>query len=77
MWSMQVVEDRDAGRPWRSSDELTPGERRQRWAASINSCHVWDEAGEFAQAALAGAPLDVPIPLRRRLDALGLEDDGR
>jgi Protein of unknown function (DUF2889) len=73
IWSMQVVEDREAGRPWRHTGELTPEEHKQRWAASLNSCHVWDEAGEFAQHALAGGPIDVPIPLRRRFDALGID----
>ena len=38
-----------------------------------NSCHVWDETGEFAQHALAGGDIDVPIPMRRRLDALGID----
>ena len=73
IWSMQVVEDRQAGRPWRHSGELTAEERRQRWAASLNSCHVWDETGEFAQHALGGGTIDVPIPLRRRFDALGID----
>jgi hypothetical protein len=34
---------------------------------------VWDEGGEFAQHALAGGFVDVPIPFRRRLEALGIE----
>jgi Protein of unknown function (DUF2889) len=73
IWSMQVFEDREAGRTWRHSSELTPEERRQRWSASLNSCHVWDETGEFAQHALAGGTIDVPIPLRRRFDVLGVD----
>jgi hypothetical protein len=75
MWSMQVVDDRAAGREWRGPVDLTPAERRQRWAATLNSCHVWDEVGEFAQNALAGGFVDVPIPMRRRLEALGLDRD--
>jgi hypothetical protein len=74
IWSMQVVEDRLAGRPWRHAGELAPDERRERWTAILNSCHVWDESGEFAQRALGGEALDVPIPMRRRLDALGIDE---
>ena len=74
IWSLQIVEDRRAGRAsWRPPSELSEQERRQRWAATLNSCHVWDEEGEFAQHALAGGDIDVPIPMRRRLDALGID----
>jgi hypothetical protein len=73
IWSMQIIEDRAAGRDWRPADDLTPEQRRQRWAATLNSCHVWDEDGEFAQQALAGGFVDVPIPMRRRLDRLGID----
>lgn len=73
IWSMQVVDDRDAGRPWRRPQDLPPDERAQRWAATLNSCHVWDETGEFAQSVLDGGDVDVPIPMRRRLDALGID----
>jgi Protein of unknown function (DUF2889) len=72
-WSMQIVTDRDADRPWRRPDELSPEERKQRGSATLNSCHVWEETGEFAQHVLAGGAIDVPIPIRRRLDALGLD----
>jgi hypothetical protein len=76
IWSMQVTEDRAAGRDWRPADDLSPEQRRQRWAATLNSCHVWDEEGEFAQQALAGGFVDVPIPMRRRLDKLGIDLPG-
>ena len=73
IWSMQVVDDRIAGRAWRRPVDLSDEERRRRGAATLNSCHVWDENGEFAQQALAGAVIDLPIPMRRRLDALGID----
>jgi hypothetical protein len=73
IWSMQIVADREAGRAWRAPGDLSPEERTQRWAATLNSCHVWDESGEFAQHVLGGGDVGVPIPLRRRLDALGLD----
>jgi hypothetical protein len=75
IWSMQIVDDRRNGRPWRPPGDLSPEERRQRWAATLNSCHVWDETGEFAQHALAGGDMEVPIPMRRRLEALGINLD--
>ena len=47
IWSMQIVADREAGRPWRGR-----ATSRRRAAAALgrtlNSCHVWDESGEFA-----------------------------
>ena len=73
IWSMQVFEDRIVGRAWRRPVDLSDEDRRQRWAATLNSCHVWDENGEFAQQAIAGAVVDLPIPMRRRLDALGVD----
>jgi Protein of unknown function (DUF2889) len=73
IWSMQVVEDRHSGRPWQRPREMSIEERRQRWAASLNSCHVWNESGEFAQHVLAGGDVDLPIPIRRRFDALGVD----
>jgi hypothetical protein len=72
-WSMQIVADREAGRTLRRPEDLTPEERQQRWAATLNSCHVWDESREFAQQAIDAGDVGMPIPLRRRLDALGIE----
>jgi hypothetical protein len=73
IWSMQVLDDRQSGRPWRRPRDLSSTERQQRWAATLNSCHVWDENGEFVEHLLSGGDLDVPIPMRRRLDALGID----
>ena len=72
IWSMQVDDDRAAGRQWRRPQDLPPEERAKRWAATLNSCHVWEESGEFAQNVLGGGDVDLPIPMRRRLDALGI-----
>jgi hypothetical protein len=79
VWSMNVLADREAGRPWRRPEDYTPDERKQRWAATLNTCHVWDETGEFARQVLAGEVVDLPIPIRRRFDALGIDpfDRGR
>ena len=76
IWSLQVVDDREAGREWRRPQDLPPEERAQRWAATLNSCHVWDATGEFAQHVLAGGDVGIPIPMRRRLDALGIDPSG-
>lgn len=72
-WSMQVSADNEAGRPWRRPRELSQAEREQRWAASLNSCHVWAEDGELARFVLGGGDVDVPIPIRRRLDELDVD----
>lgn len=73
IWSLRAAADRDQGRPWQRPSELSQEEREQRWAASLNSCHVWDETGEFARFVLGGGDVDVPIPIRRRFDQLGVD----
>ena len=50
IWSLQVVDDREAGREWRRPQDLPPEERAQRWAATLNSCHVWDATGRVRSA---------------------------
>jgi hypothetical protein len=76
IWSMNVLADREAGRPWRRPQDYAPEERQQRWAGTLNTCHVWDEDGEFAHQVLAGEIVDLPIPIRRRLDTLGIDPFG-
>lgn len=73
IWSMEVSADNEAGRPWRRPRELSQPQRERRWAASLNSCHVWAEDGEFARFVIGGGDVDVPIPIRRRLDGLGID----
>jgi hypothetical protein len=75
IWSMQVMDEPAAMGRWRPSMDLTADERKQRFATTLNSCHVWDDSGEFAKQALAGGFVDVPIPMRRRLDKLGIAAD--
>ena len=42
------------------------------WRKSINTCHVWDEAGEVVARREAGEPHEAPLFMRPRLDKLGL-----
>lgn len=73
IWSMQVAETQQSGKRWRRPSELSAEERERRWSASLNSCHVWDIEGEHAQRVLSGGAVELPIPMRRRLEKFGID----
>jgi len=72
IWSMQAVEARSTGEPMRRGADLSPEEREQRWAASLNSCHVWDNEGDLVRELRTGVDVGLPIPIRRRYAELGI-----
>ncbi len=73
IWSMTASDARRAGEPMRFGGQRSPEARERSSAASLNSCHVWDENGEFVTDLRAGKDVGVPIPMRRRAERLGLE----
>ncbi len=73
IWSMQAAETRGTGEPMRRGADLSPEEREQRWAASLNSCHVWDNEGDLVRGLRNGVEVELPIPMRRRYAELGIE----
>jgi hypothetical protein len=76
IWSMQASDARRSGRPMRLGAARSPEERERSWAASVNSCHVWDDEGEFVRQLRDGADIAVPIPMRRRFAELGVDPGG-
>lgn len=73
IWSMNASTSRSSGSPMRRGAELSPEERERSWAASLNSCHVWDDDGELVASLRAGEDIGLPIPMRRRFEALGID----
>lgn len=73
IWSMTASDARRSGEPMRFGGQRSPEARERSWAASLNSCHVWDEDGEFVKALRAGEDVGLPIPMRRRFERLGLD----
>jgi len=56
------------------ADESVRQQARQAmWRQNLNTCHVWAEDGELVQHIEAGAPPEVPLFIRNRYQALGLD----
>ncbi|MEN9792232.1 MAG: hypothetical protein RL330_310 [Actinomycetota bacterium] len=70
-WSMRMGGEAVA-RPERPA---TLEQRRRAYAMNINTCHVWDENGPMVTGIEAGAAVEVPLSVRRRLESLGRPTD--
>ena len=68
LWSVQVRRARLEDRPFRPTDTA---ERERHYERNINSCHVWDEAGEEVARLRAGDTPTPPLQITRRLRQLG------
>lgn len=68
-WSMRVAKSRELGDPPRP--ELTPEMREMMIAPNLNSCHVWDDEGEFVERIRSGEGIELPVQVTRRLSELG------
>lgn len=77
IWSMDASNSKRTGEPLRRGAELSREERERNWAATLNSCHVWDEGGGFVEELRAGTEIAVPIPMRRRFEQLGIDPTDR
>lgn len=69
-WSMRVT----AMNEGESSSNPSDAEREQRekqLAGTLNTCHMWDEAGELAARVRAGETIEIPLSVRKRLQELG------
>lgn len=76
-WSMQASASRRGIPSAHDPSTLPPREREAIWRSNVNTCHVWAEDGEQVAVLRAGGELEVPLPLRRRYDELGLDPGGR
>lgn len=63
-WSMRPPTDRQ---------RQEPAEREEMWRMNIGSCHVWAADGDEVAALEAGAEMEVPVFMRRRLAERGLD----
>ena len=80
IWSMVTLARRDAQEasgvapPSASTAPAISSGMRDTLRFSINSCHVWDEEGDFYHAVRDGTRQVSPmLPLRYRLDELGID----
>jgi hypothetical protein len=71
LWSMQAVRARESGGSIGVGKNLTPEELRAVFAPNLNTCHVWDEEGEFVAARMAGEIEGPPLWIRDRFAKLG------
>jgi hypothetical protein len=55
--------------------ELTEEEKRAQWAMNLNTCHVWDEEGEFVERIKNGEQLAPPLFARQRMIDLGYDPE--
>lgn len=82
-WSMLTIARREAAAAAGSGAAAGPGAEGAPTATgsrahslSTNTCHVWDEHGEFYQAITRGEISPGPIiPVRERLEARGIDPD--
>lgn len=70
-WSMRM----DTAQAEPPSRPATLEQRRRAYAMNINTCHIWDENGPMVAGIEAGAPVEVPLSVRRRLESLGRPTD--
>lgn len=72
MYSMQMAGGEM--RAWNSADRSS--EERERAQAYVrDSCHVWAADGDAMKASEAGVPMEAPIWIRQRLEALGRSEE--
>jgi len=73
IWSMQASDSCRTGEPLPRPEVLPPEERERRWAATLDSCHVWADGGELVDDLRNGGTVAMPIAIRRRFDRLGVD----
>ena len=75
-WSMQASAARRGTSSAPDRRALPPQERAALWQSNLNTCHVWAEHGEQIAVLRAGGQLELPLPIRRRYEELGLDPSG-
>jgi len=73
MWSVSIKRQRTGARRVLSTEEAT-AQRERALQANLNTCHVWAEGGTRVQLMRDGDDFHTPVTIRRRLDALGMDD---
>lgn len=76
IWSMQAVGSRTSAEPLPRLEDISAEEGERRWAVTVNSCHVWDDDGDLVRGLRNGATFELPLPIRRRFERLGIDPTG-
>ncbi|MEZ5342457.1 MAG: hypothetical protein R2706_13705 [Acidimicrobiales bacterium] len=71
MWSMRSLDPTTSVSINAEPDETS---RRKAMSFNINTCHIWDEEGEFTKAVLAGEQIETPLWAVERLAKLGRKE---
>jgi len=72
-WSLVLVQQRAMAASGETADEL----RAEKFAANVDTCHIWADDGPHVAALRAGETPGPPLPVRERLVELGRTDRGR
>lgn len=75
VWSMRASMAKETGNVSFVPRELSDAEKQAQWGMNLNTCHVWDEEGEFVEQIKQGAPMQPPLFARQRMINLGLDPD--
>jgi hypothetical protein len=70
MWSFRAAAAESEGGPPFGTEES----REISIVANLNTCHVWAEDGELIPKLRAGGEMERPVWIRRRMEALGLDE---
>lgn len=68
-YSLRASNSRGAG----DREPPTREQREAMWQMNLDTCHVWAEDSDMVAALRGGAPMEVPVFLRGRLEELGVE----
>lgn len=70
MWSFRAAAAESEGAPPFGTEES----REISIGANLNTCHVWAEDGELIPRLRAGAEMERPVWIRKRMEELGLDE---
>lgn len=70
-WSMRVG---NALGTQESDSAATAEQRKRSFAMNLNTCHMWDENGQMMTDIRAGLPMETPLWITKRANALGRSD---
>lgn len=70
MWSFRIAAAKESG-DFSTMVPTTTEARMQGLAMNLNTCHMWDEDGEMVAGIKRGEPMEIPVWVVERLQALG------
>ena len=73
VWSMRAAHTKDGNSNDGNSKNESDAAVTVGANLSLNTCHVWEEGGRIATSAADGSFVEVPLPMVRRLTAMGID----